>query len=188
MSNILRIPPRRPPPPSAPMDIDVPQIVTINQATAPSSEIDYEDDYVTDEEEVDQIIDDDLLDVPPPASATPRKLNGKGKTKAVHIHPNDPPKSPDAPSTSKQQQPKSEQQIPRLLPRKPGETYIDQQRVEKIMKSYGWCLPSLLLCLLSLVCSDHALGDILPPSKDAVFLISLATVVMFRILSRLLPS
>lgn len=137
MSNILRIPARRPPPPSSPMDIDVPQIVTINQATAPSSEIDYEDDYVTDEEEVDQIIDDELLDLPPPVTAPARKLNGKGKAKAVHVPPLE---SSNAPSTSKQQEPKSEQQIPRLQPRKPGETYIDQQRVEKIMKAYGWFL------------------------------------------------
>ncbi|GJJ15563.1 hypothetical protein Clacol_009841 [Clathrus columnatus] len=152
MSNILRIPPRRPPPPSAPMDIDVPQIVTINQVTAPSSEIDYEDDYVTDDEEVDQIIDDEPIDPPPSASISPRKLNGKGKARAVHI-----PSSPDAPSTSvlhSKQHQKSEQQIPRLPPRKEGETYVDQQRVEKIMKAYG---------------------DILPPSKDAVFLVSLAT-------------
>lgn len=139
MSNILRIPARRPPPPSSPMDIDVPQIVTINQATAPSSEIDYEDDYVTDEEEVDQIIDDELLDLPPPVPAPARKLNGKGKAKAVHVPP---PEPSNAPSTSKQQEPKFEQQIPRLQPRKPGETYIDQQRVEKIMKAYGW-FPSL---------------------------------------------
>ncbi|KAF8516828.1 hypothetical protein BU17DRAFT_67274 [Hysterangium stoloniferum] len=148
MSNILRIPPRRPPSTAAKMDLDVPQIMTINQLAAPSSEADFED-YLTDDEEVDEIIDDEPVHAPAPPPLSPRKLNGKGKAKAA-------PKdlTPSAtPAPVEPPKPKPVPEIPPLPSRKPGETYIDQQRVEKIIKAHG---------------------DMLPPSKDAVFLISLA--------------
>jgi len=130
------------------MDLDVPQIMTINQLAAPSSEADCED-YLTDDEEVDEIIDDEPVDAPAAPPLSPRKLNGKGKAKATpsDLTPSATP-APVAPP-----KPKPVPEIPPLPSRKPGETYIDQQRVEKIIKAHG---------------------DMLPPSKDAVFLISLA--------------
>ncbi|KAF8583115.1 hypothetical protein K439DRAFT_82609 [Ramaria rubella] len=144
MSNILRIPPRRPPAVASRVDLDIPQIMTINQVPAPSSEPDYEGEYVTEDEEVDEIIDDE----PPPLAAA-RKPNGKGKAKATpnNLTPSVTPAPIEPPK------PKPELEVPPLPPRKPGETHVDQQRVEKIIKAHG---------------------DLLPPSRDAVFLISLA--------------
>jgi hypothetical protein len=125
MSNILRIPPRRTPSATSNMDLDIPQIMTINQVAAPSSEPDFEEEYVTEEEEVDEIIDDE----PPPAA---RKLNGKGKAKATpnNLTPSVTPAPPPV------ELPKVEE-LPPLPSRKPGETHVDQQRVEKIIKAHG---------------------------------------------------
>lgn len=104
----------------------MPQITTINQLAAPSSEPDFEEEYVTDEEEVDEIIDDE----PPPVQ---HKLNGKGKAKATPntLTPSE-TLAPLEPS-----KPKPEPELPPLPPRKPGETHVDQQRVEKIIKAHG---------------------------------------------------
>ncbi|KAF8511583.1 hypothetical protein JB92DRAFT_2933399 [Gautieria morchelliformis] len=144
MSNILRIPPRRTPTATSTIDLDMPQIMTINQLAAPSSEPDFEEDYITDDEEVDEIIDDE----PPPVL---HKLNGKGKGTAKATPNNLTPSVTPAPLEP--QNPIPEPELPPLPSRKPGETHVDQQRVEKIIKAHG---------------------DLLPPSKDAVFLISLA--------------
>jgi hypothetical protein len=108
------------------VDLDMPQIMTINQLTAPSSEPDFEEEYMSDDEEVDEIIDDE----PPPL---PHKVNGKGKAKAVsHNHP---PSETSAPLEP--EKPKAEPELPPLPTRKPGETLVDQQRVEKIIKAHG---------------------------------------------------
>ena len=124
MSNILRIPPRRTPTTTSKVDMDMPQIMTINQVT--TSELDFEEDYITDDEEVDEIIDDE----PPPV---PHKVNGKGKAKAASN--NFTPGATPAPLESPK--PKSEPELPPLAARNPGETHIDQQRVEKIIKAHG---------------------------------------------------
>ncbi|KIJ54591.1 hypothetical protein M422DRAFT_41858 [Sphaerobolus stellatus SS14] len=130
------------PPPE--MDLDVPQIVTINQVP-PSSEPDFEEEYATEEEEIDEIIDDDLPQPPP----TRPKANGKAKAKATpnNATPNVTPPPAEPP------QPSPEPQIPPLPPRKLGESHVDLKRMEKIMKSHG---------------------DILPPAKDAIFIVGLA--------------
>jgi len=128
MSNILRIPPRRIPSTTSNvnMDLDMPQIMTINQA-APSSEPDFEEEYVTDEE-VDEIIDDE----PAPVA---RRPNGKAKATQMELTPCATPVSaPVEPVKSK-----LEPELPPLPPRNPGQTHIDQRRVEKIIKAHGEC-------------------------------------------------
>jgi hypothetical protein len=169
MSNILRIPPRRTPTATSTMDLDMPQIMTINQLAAPSSEPDFEEDYITDDEEVDEIIDDE----PPPVL---HKLNGKGKAKAT---PNNLTPSV-TPAPLEPQKPIPEPELPPLPFRKPGETHVDQQRVEKIIKAHGERGPHSWRDM-----TYANPGDLLPPSKDAVFLISLAAVGVARIEFRL---
>ena len=110
------------------MDLDVPQIVTINQVP-PSSEPDFEEDYASEEDELDEIIDDDI---PPPPPVRP-KANGKGKAKATpnNLTPNFTPTPAESPK------PEPEPEIPPLPPRKTGESYVEQKRVEKIIKGHG---------------------------------------------------
>lgn len=126
MSNILRIPPRRPPTTTTGVDLDMPQIMTINQLTAPSSEPDFEEDYITDDEEVDEIIDDE----PPPVL---HKVNGKGKAKTATNN----LASSETSAPLEHEKTKTEPELPPLPIRKPGETLVDQQRVEKIIKAHG---------------------------------------------------
>lgn len=136
MSNILRIPSRRPVSADSKMDLDVPQIVTINQIP-PCSEPDFEDEYVSEEDEIDEIIDDDLPEVP----FSRPKVNGKGKAKTTPT--NTTPHLTPPPAESPKRQPDPE--IPPLPKRKVGETHVDQDRVEKVIKAHGIRSSSLLL-------------------------------------------